>query len=311
MKDRVSLYPGRVKLIPVPGQENTFDQVRADQPTQEGTPLSKETLLKDSTAAVFGLDNNSLLDDVLQVLSRLHTHLGDDFLWRTQSISGVLKEATEPTFTSRFPSTGTAYYYDSVQLDLANKKVVGIGEHKIVDQPSTSKEWDNVIGKYLFYPWQKYPWPINTFYRVTARTSNDSIFTGYAQYVEYTYGPIQYLNSPDQDAYPNGIFNGIQYDFLGKIGSQARTNAGTYVGTGGFGAEHKCSLTFDFVPKLVIVANGGGGNALIYLGQPGISSAVKFYLEDKTLFWYNDNSPANQFNNSGSTYYYVAIGQGD
>lgn len=30
MKDRVPLYPGRVKLTPVTGQENTFDLVRAD-----------------------------------------------------------------------------------------------------------------------------------------------------------------------------------------------------------------------------------------------------------------------------------------
>ena len=30
MKDRVSLYPGRVMLTPVAGQENVYDMVRAD-----------------------------------------------------------------------------------------------------------------------------------------------------------------------------------------------------------------------------------------------------------------------------------------
>lgn len=39
--DRVSAYPGRVKLTPVSGQDNTYDMVRADQPTQEGTPINK------------------------------------------------------------------------------------------------------------------------------------------------------------------------------------------------------------------------------------------------------------------------------
>ena len=48
MQDRVSLYPGRVKLVPVAGQENTYDMVRADSPTQEGTPLNKDSLLKAS-----------------------------------------------------------------------------------------------------------------------------------------------------------------------------------------------------------------------------------------------------------------------
>ncbi|MBU5627698.1 emp24/gp25L/p24 family protein [Oscillibacter sp. MSJ-2] len=55
MKDRVPTKPGRVKLTPVSGQANTYDMVRADQPTQEGTPLGKATLF-DSGAeqAVFG-----------------------------------------------------------------------------------------------------------------------------------------------------------------------------------------------------------------------------------------------------------------
>ena len=39
--DRVPKYPGRVKLVPVPGQENTFDMVRADAPVEVGTPINK------------------------------------------------------------------------------------------------------------------------------------------------------------------------------------------------------------------------------------------------------------------------------
>lgn len=41
--DRVSTYPGRVKLTPVSGQANTYDMVRADSPTEPGTPLDKVT----------------------------------------------------------------------------------------------------------------------------------------------------------------------------------------------------------------------------------------------------------------------------
>lgn len=46
VKDRVPLYPGRVKLTPVSGQENTYDMVRADSPTQVGTPINKALLDK-------------------------------------------------------------------------------------------------------------------------------------------------------------------------------------------------------------------------------------------------------------------------
>lgn len=68
MQDRVPLYPGRVTLTPVAGQENTFDMVRADQPTQEGTPLNKETLLKDGTAALLGLGTDAVPDDAFVAL---------------------------------------------------------------------------------------------------------------------------------------------------------------------------------------------------------------------------------------------------
>lgn len=71
MKDRASLYPGRVKLIPVAGQENTYDMVRADEPTQNGDPLSKATFLKDDTAALFGLDNTALPDDILVAIKTM------------------------------------------------------------------------------------------------------------------------------------------------------------------------------------------------------------------------------------------------
>ena len=70
MQDRVPLYPGRVTLTPVSGQANTFDLVRADQPTQEGTPLNKASLLKDATAALFGKTNAAVPDDILSLLSK-------------------------------------------------------------------------------------------------------------------------------------------------------------------------------------------------------------------------------------------------
>ena len=70
MQDRVPLYPGRVTLTPVAGQANTYDMARADEPTQEGTPLNKATLLKDATAAKFGKDTGAVPDEVLDVLSK-------------------------------------------------------------------------------------------------------------------------------------------------------------------------------------------------------------------------------------------------
>lgn len=40
-KDRVPTNPGRIILTPVIGRANTYDMVRADNPTEEGTPLDR------------------------------------------------------------------------------------------------------------------------------------------------------------------------------------------------------------------------------------------------------------------------------
>lgn len=70
MKDRVPTYPGRVTLTPVAGQANTYDMARADQPTQEGTPLNKNTFLKDATAQALGLTQpDPSVDDAFNALS--------------------------------------------------------------------------------------------------------------------------------------------------------------------------------------------------------------------------------------------------
>jgi hypothetical protein len=42
--DRVPLYPGRIKLVPVKNRVNTFDMTREDNPSVVGTPINKATL---------------------------------------------------------------------------------------------------------------------------------------------------------------------------------------------------------------------------------------------------------------------------
>ncbi len=44
MKNRESLYPGRIKLTPVDEANGIYDATRADEPQEEGTPLNKKLL---------------------------------------------------------------------------------------------------------------------------------------------------------------------------------------------------------------------------------------------------------------------------
>lgn len=107
MQDRVSLYPGRVKLEPVAGQSNLYDLTRADQPTQEGTPLNKASLLKDTTAALFGLTTDAVPDDVLALLSRFQNGLGNEYVWAKSD--GTFVNSPDPNAYPPAVSDGYTY----------------------------------------------------------------------------------------------------------------------------------------------------------------------------------------------------------
>ena len=71
MQDRVPVNPGRVKITPEGGSAYYATMVRADNPTQEGTPINKASLLKDTTAALYGLGADAVPDEVLVSIKNL------------------------------------------------------------------------------------------------------------------------------------------------------------------------------------------------------------------------------------------------
>lgn len=77
MQDRVPTagQQGRVLITPEDGSAPFYARVSmADNPTQPGTPFSKETMLKDATAALFGLDATAVPDDVFNAINSLYPH---------------------------------------------------------------------------------------------------------------------------------------------------------------------------------------------------------------------------------------------
>lgn len=77
MKDRVPKYPGRVTLTPIPGQTNTYDMARADEPIVAGDALNKANLLPDDVVQSLGLaQENPQLKDALMVLCAALTARG-------------------------------------------------------------------------------------------------------------------------------------------------------------------------------------------------------------------------------------------
>lgn len=129
MKDRIPLYPGRVTLTPVSGQENTYDMVRADEPTQAGTPLNKSNLLKDTTAAQFGLDETATPDIVLQWLGKYNEHWWS--LYYDQSSQGYKEFLTTLTssvgpfypWNAADENRNTIYYSKELEINQSDGSV--------------------------------------------------------------------------------------------------------------------------------------------------------------------------------------------
>lgn len=95
---------------------------------------------------------------------------------------------------------------------------------------------------------------------------------------------------------------------------------GTYIGTGEYGASHPNSLTFNFVPRIIIIlgdesVNLGYGIGIFMGGclsgfsaqNQGHSLTVTWDTDGKKVDWYNSNNTSNQLNVLNATYTYVAI----
>lgn len=99
---------------------------------------------------------------------------------------------------------------------------------------------------------------------------------------------------------------------------------GSYTGTGKSGSSNQNSLTFSFEPKLLMVSGDGNYSVYPYGGNGGwingfiwqygtskvkdTNGTIDITVSGNTIKWYCGTSLAAQYNTSGKTYYYLAIG---
>ena len=332
MQDRVPLYPGRVKLTPVSGQENTYDMVRADEPTQEGTPLNKSTLLKDATASLFGLGTDAVPDDVLALLSRFHNGLGNEYIWAKERWNWeVVKSNSTKNWTLVQDNNGNRTYVrysDNIILD--NDGNISLADPITQIYPAYvsagSLQLDN---KYVQLGRDSYA-------EAEAKPvwfSDGVTFNGVNTY-NLTYRTLEtlhrrtlfgYVNSPSPDAYPPAVSDGYTYTAFGRLGAKVQIATGSYTGTGTHGSSNPNSLTFDFEPKVVFIFSSSSdsgfmipwywGNNMtasrftVFYGNSVVNGSVCYgRKEGNTIHWVNTSNARQQFNNTSYTYYYIAIG---
>lgn len=327
MQDRIPLYPGRVKMTPVAGQANTFDTVRADDPTQEGTPLNKATLLKDATAALFGLGTGAVPDDVFAELGKYK-----QYWWRRrtpsyvqyieqrsdiQSTYDIIRRSIPLTYSKDIhitPETGEISLVSPTKLELGNgerEDAERVGSTLAAEAPCYIQTTvENGAGIYYL--------PLGTTYSALDSTTLRRNYGSY-YYVILNYpaspqgqvvtsvpsnvpaGEWEYLTSRDRNAYPDsGTQDGYEYEYLGVPFDNAVTapkiETGSYVGTGTYGASNPNTLTFGFKPKMVIISVNGTstyGGAIFMYGQTRSSyTGVAYNVETSymPILTWNENS---------------------
>lgn len=112
-------------------------------------------------------------------------------------------------------------------------------------------------------------------------------------------------------------------NYMQLLGGVPKIATGSYTGTGTYGADNPCSLTFPFVPKLVVLSNAStystdtsgllvmvaGSNMALSLDESNQSTTSRISLTWGTdsVSWHT-TSAARQMNTSSRNYHYVAFG---
>lgn len=115
MKDRTPTRPGRVLLTPEDGSAPFFATItRADEPTQNGDPLNKNTFLKDETADLFGMGRDAVPNGVFSFLGQYNLH------WWKATQQGGEETYVQSKDRNAYPDFGTqggvSYVYLGVPL---------------------------------------------------------------------------------------------------------------------------------------------------------------------------------------------------
>lgn len=285
MQDRIPLYPGRVTLTPVDGQANTYDMIRADQPAQAGTPINKASLLKDATAAMFGLGANALPDDVLAYLGQFAEHW-----WRAYSNTSWTEYTEKRTNVSgtawSTSSSITVQVAKSISIDQSTGEITLVDPSNYTLSPSTdydTRESNAAAAQSAIVPGYLkvsdgtiYYFPDGSLISADADYGTMSFPRGSVQIakptagssataqivttdaISHSQGTTEYLKSTNRNAYPDsGTVGNVTYAYLGiplqNLPTATRIATGSYIGTGVYGVNNPNTLNFEFQPRLVFI----------------------------------------------------------
>ena len=254
-------------------------------------------------------------------LSRFDGGLGNEYVWEKSLCSIVTTGGT----LSR--TTGGAWIQYSSTARVSNGSIELVNPARVLLSGSTVAS-TQLADKYFYFE-DSYDGTVLKCYTATASGTNANV-TYYKTTFEKDPTSVSYVNGPDANAYP--VDDGYAYEALGRIGNKVQIATGTYIGTGTGGSGNPTSLTFGFVPKLVIVYTGileGWSSLSLGMFFPAMltasyQQATYFFgnqtyswknreecyakISETTLSWYDRDGAFFQFNDQNAPCHYIAIG---
>lgn len=295
----------------------------------------KEEVMTKETSALFCLGSDAIPNDVLRLLGRFNSGLGNEYVWE--------KKKTVITYPVTFESQQaisanrdyTMYYSDEIEYDPFYTR--GVRLKNPVRYTYNRDTVENLVGKY--YTTSNIESEGSWVYKITrvysiynSNASLDAEPVKITEQVDVT--PFGYVNSPESNAYPPSVSDGYEYVPLGQIGDKACIVTGSYVGDGQYGEENANQLEFPQLPKVVFIVGGPGSAAsivpryaILFCNTSGNNVSVGFtfagggnasagsnitasqllgQFAGNVAAWYS-NSAQKQLNEDGVTYNYYTF----
>lgn len=310
---------------------------------QVGTPLNKANLLKDVNALTLGLTGDPTPDNMFNVLA----HAGDLHVWK-KTTNGVvtypistnrnayqegsdakpagytLGDVVTGSFVLSVKNNGSTSinweYSDDItvsdawMVELVNPYSATINAYGYASNAQLFR------GKFVATAFEGTDFIPNTVCFIPAEAN---IAQSGDKLVVDRYQPVTgYAAIPANTT----------IEYLGCLGEKTRMQVVSYVGTGTYGESNAMSLTFNFAPRAVLFLGTDKDSTSVivqnttramiaallttnYRARTGFTldfsrnpSYGKKSSDEKTFYWYNTYFDGGQFNVSGYTYYFIAIG---
>lgn len=194
---------------------------------QVGNPLGKAALLKDDTAALYGLPNTAVPDDALRLLAPAVSHW-----WRRRSYQMVEERTALPSGLHYIAYGSNA---DNCVRDVQYASEVTLsygGGVELIDPQEVQIKWHGgdaatevlkgmyVLGTYS-HPDDVLYFDTDEVFSINSSSSGywvrSSNIASYLVSAKAEYGAWEYVHSSDEGAYPHsGAADGYEYEYLGQ-----------------------------------------------------------------------------------------------